>query len=69
MLNIYIYIDHNQASNRHEKYEKIARKKLSTLPEQLCKGYPEEFAHLIRYSWRLGYEERPNYEQLRRMFR
>eukprot|EP01084_Bolivina_argentea_P159397 277610_1 len=31
-----------KAKTRHEKYEKIARKKLSTLPEELCKGYPEE---------------------------
>merc|ERR1719204_2505094 len=63
------HIPYTKGKTRHEKYDKIARKKLSTLPEQLCRGYPEEFAHLIRYSWRLSYEERPNYEQLRRMFR
>ena len=42
---------------------------MSTLPEQLCKNYPEEFAKYIRYCWRLGFEEEPDYDLLRKLFR
>ncbi|XP_022080591.1 casein kinase I-like [Acanthaster planci] len=57
------------AVNKKQKYEKISEKKLATPPEVLCQGFPEEFAHYLRYCRDLGFDEAPNYMYLRQLFR
>ncbi|XP_071793305.1 casein kinase I-like [Asterias amurensis] len=57
------------AVNKKQKYEKISEKKLTTPPEVLCKGYPEEFNLYLRYCRDLGFDEAPNYMHLRQLFR
>eukprot|EP01105_Mastigella_eilhardi_P026645 TRINITY_DN779_c0_g3_i1.p1 TRINITY_DN779_c0_g3~~TRINITY_DN779_c0_g3_i1.p1 ORF type:complete len:349 (+),score=66.27 TRINITY_DN779_c0_g3_i1:331-1377(+) len=58
-----------KADNKHQKYEKIAEKKLSTTVEQLCKGYPSEFATFLTYCKSLHFEDKPDYEFLRKLLR
>ena len=52
-----------------EKYEKIKQKKISTSIEEICKGTDEEFGTYLSYCRRLKFDETPNYEYLRKLFR
>uniref|UniRef100_A0A914VHV1 Uncharacterized protein n=1 Tax=Plectus sambesii TaxID=2011161 RepID=A0A914VHV1_9BILA len=38
---------------------------MSTPVEELCKGFPVEFAHYLKYCKGLGFEEKPDYSHLR----
>ncbi|EDW12792.1 casein kinase I [Drosophila mojavensis] len=53
---------------RHQKYEMLAERKQSTKPEDLCKGYPDEFAAYLIYCRNVRFETQPNYLGLRRSF-
>ena len=57
------------AKNKEEKYKKIKECKVNTTIESLCHGYPEEFAMYMRYVRGLDFEEAPNYDYLRKLFR
>jgi len=57
------------ASTKAEKYEIIESIKRTTSIDTLCHGYPEEFAEYFRYCRLLYFEDKPDYSQLRRMFR
>ena len=54
--------------NKEDRYRKIMEKKIATSPEELCQGFPEEFAQYINYTRNLEYEENPNYEFLKDLF-
>ncbi|XP_011148271.1 casein kinase I isoform X3 [Harpegnathos saltator] len=58
-----------KAATKRQKYERISEKKMSTPIEELCKGYPLEFASYLRYCRDLRFEERPDYSHLRQLFR
>ena len=45
------------------------RKKMDTRLDVLCKGFPEEFKSYLRYCRGLEFEDKPDYEYLRRIFR
>lgn len=38
-------------------------------PEQLCKGQPIEFVNYIKYARSLRFEEKPDYDYGRKLFR
>jgi len=57
------------ANNKKDKYEKVRLKKLQTSSEALCWGLPPEFCQYLNYCKGLGFEEKPNYKYLRRLFR
>lgn len=57
-----------RAANKEEKYEKISDKKVSTTTEQLCKGFPHEFAYYFNYVRDLKFDQKPDYSYLRKMF-
>ncbi|KZT02581.1 kinase-like protein [Laetiporus sulphureus 93-53] len=57
-----------RAATNKQKYEKIGEKKQSTPIEELCEGFPEEFAIYMNYVRKLGFEETPDYEFLRELF-
>jgi len=58
-----------KALTKKHKYEKISEKKISTSIEQLCKGYPAEFATFMHYCRSLHFEDKPDYTYLRRLFK
>uniref|UniRef100_A0A1B6DH91 non-specific serine/threonine protein kinase n=2 Tax=Clastoptera arizonana TaxID=38151 RepID=A0A1B6DH91_9HEMI len=58
-----------KAATKRQKYERISEKKMSTSIEDLCKGYPGEFATYLNYCRTLRFEERPEYSYLRQLFR
>ena len=47
----------------------ILKIKTSTSTEMLCKGLPEEFSFFINYCKNLKFEEDPNYDYLRNLFK
>ncbi|KPU74613.1 uncharacterized protein Dana_GF13879, isoform C [Drosophila ananassae] len=57
-----------KAVAKKQRYELIAETKASTRLEELCLGFPEEFASYIGYCRALGFEERPHYSHIRRNF-
>ena len=58
-----------KANNQQEKYEQIKLKKINTPLDVLCKGYPAEFQNYLEYVRKLKFEECPNYEYLRSLFK
>ena len=54
--------------NKEERYRKIMEKKLSTSPDELCKGFPKQFADYIRYTRNMAYEQQPDYDYLKNLF-
>jgi hypothetical protein len=42
-----------KAANKKEKYEKIRDKKIQTSVENLCRGFPIEFATFLTYCRKL----------------
>ena len=58
-----------KAQTKHEKYQKIMETKMSTPVEALCKGYPVEFMTYMSYCRALRFEDKPDYNYLRRLFK
>ena len=58
-----------RAKNIKEKYEKIKEKKIMTKIEDLCKGFPDEFAQYCTYCRTLKFEDKPDYAYLRTLFK
>lgn len=57
------------AQNKKEKYEKIMERKISTTVDVLCRGFPAEFSNYLNYCRNLRFEDRPDYNYLKRMFK
>lgn len=57
------------ARSKRDKYNQIMKKKADTPPEVLCRKLPAEFATYVRYCRNLGFEDRPDYAYLRKLFR
>ena len=55
-----------KANTKEEKYKKILEKKIEISSNELCKGLPKEFENFLEYTKQLKYEERPNYNILRK---
>lgn len=58
-----------KANNKKQKYEKIREKKLATSVDELCQGYPVEFAHYINICRNCKFDESPNYDHLRSLIK
>lgn len=58
-----------KAGNKKQKYEKISERKIATSTEALCRGYPTEFASYFHYCRSLRFEDTPDYQYLKRLFR
>ena len=55
--------------NREEKYKRIFEIKSSTVVTDLCKGYPQEFTDYLNYSRSIGFEETPDYNYIKKLFK
>lgn len=58
-----------KAATKKQKYQRILERKQATHPEQLCRGYPNEFKDYFAHCSSLGFEDRPDYRYLRRIFK
>lgn len=58
-----------RAATKRQKYERISEKKLTTSIDELCRGYPAEFSTFLTYCRSLKFEEKPDYNYLRGLFR
>ena len=52
-----------------DRYVKIMEKKRDTKPEDLCKNLPHQFQEYVEYTRGMDYEEDPNYEKLKDLFK
>ena len=57
-----------RGKTKQEKYENISNIKKLILVKTLCEKLPKEFVSYIEYCYDLSFEEKPNYELLRRLF-
>ncbi|RNA37729.1 casein kinase I isoform gamma-3-like isoform X3 [Brachionus plicatilis] len=57
-----------KADTLKERYKKIGETKQQTTVEQLCDGFPKEFADYMRYVRALEFTESPDYKKLIRLF-
>ncbi|KAJ3105985.1 serine/threonine protein kinase [Phlyctochytrium planicorne] len=57
-----------KAATRRQKYDRIM-KKMTTPAEVLCRGFPNEFAVYMNYIRSLGFDDKPDYNYLRKLFR
>ncbi|KAK0421206.1 hypothetical protein QR680_015112 [Steinernema hermaphroditum] len=58
-----------KAATKRQKYDKISEKKMSTSVQELCAGYPDAFSSYLSYCKRLGFEDAPDYNYVRMLFR
>ncbi len=56
-------------ANKQEKYNRIGEKKSTTPIRELCDGLPPEFGSYMHYCAALGFEDKPDYTNLKRCFR
>ena len=55
--------------DRVKKWKKIENKKASVSNQQLTQGLPHEFCYYLDYVKKLKFDQRPDYEKLRKVFR
>lgn len=58
-----------KANTKKQKYQRILERKQSTHPEVMCKSYPNEFREYFAHCSSLGFEDRPDYRYLKRLFK
>lgn len=57
-----------KAATNKQKYEKIGEKKQTTPIDELCAGFPKQFAEYLRYVRNLEFDATPDYDYLRDLF-
>lgn len=58
-----------KVDKKEERYKKICEKKKNTSPEELCDGFPEQFTQYIKYCKNLQFEQDPDYDYLKGLFK
>jgi casein kinase I family protein HRR25 len=56
-------------ANKKQKYDRILQKKMTTPVEELCQGLPAEFTTYLNYTRDMGFDKKPDYSYLRKIFR
>ena len=57
-----------KSNEEHSKIQLVRAKKYTTIIEDLCEGSPSEFVTYLYYVRRLLFDEKPNYDYLRKLF-
>ena len=57
------------AATKNQKYNLIMQAKRDITIEDLCKGFPDEFKLYFEHVKKLKFEERPDFDYLKRLFR
>ncbi len=58
-----------RTKNKKEKHRKIMESKIQISPEKLCEGLSGEFISLLKYARELDFQERPDYKNIKIMFK
>ena len=58
-----------KTKNKKEKHKKIMECKEEYKEDKLCEGLPEEFPTLLKYARKLDFEEKPDYKNIKIMFK
>ncbi|CAD8101150.1 unnamed protein product [Paramecium primaurelia] len=58
-----------KGNNQKDKYQRIMERKLETSSDVLCKGFPIELCQYLNYCKHLKFEEKPDYNYLRGLFK
>ena len=58
-----------KTKNKKEKHKKIMESKIYFKPKKLCQGLSSEFACLLEYARDLEFEEKPDYKNIKSMFK
>nr|XP_051687603.1 casein kinase I-like [Oryctolagus cuniculus] len=58
-----------KATTKEQRNEKVMKMKMSTPVDVLCEGFPAEFATYLKYCRALHFDETPDYNYLRQLFR
>ncbi|KAI8870373.1 putative casein kinase I, partial [Ramicandelaber brevisporus] len=58
-----------KAKTKKEKYDRIMEKKMMCSSEQICYRQPQEFVIFLNYCRSLRFEDKPDYQYLKRLFR
>ena len=58
-----------QGKTKNDKYDRIKDKKVATTIESLTRGLPEELNIYLQYCRNLKFEERPDYNYMRKIFK
>ena len=58
-----------KTKNKKEKHKRIMESKINYKPEKLCEGLSGEFAGLLKYARDLEFEEKPDYKNIKIMFK
>ena len=58
-----------KVDRKEDRYKKKKKKKKATTPEELCSGFPPELAEYVRYTRNLEFEQNPDYNYLKGLFR
>ncbi|KAF1741100.1 LOW QUALITY PROTEIN: hypothetical protein MXB_4235, partial [Myxobolus squamalis] len=53
-----------KTENLKERYQKICQTKIATTVEALSRGFPDEFASMLRYARQLNFDQTPKYDYL-----
>jgi serine/threonine protein kinase len=56
------------AETKEDKYEQIKVMKEEVDFEEFCEGMPNEFVRYFEYVRKLGFDDKPSYKDLRKMF-
>ncbi|KAJ3120193.1 serine/threonine protein kinase [Physocladia obscura] len=57
-----------KAATKKQKYDRIRDKKLGTSAEELCNGFPKEFVVYFNYVRNLHFDDKPDYDFLKKLF-
>ncbi|KAJ7629727.1 casein kinase I [Mycena polygramma] len=58
-----------EAATKRKKYDRIMEMKMTTPTDLLCRGLPKEFGIFLDYTRALRFDDKPDYEYLRNLFR
>lgn len=58
-----------KANTKKQKYQRILERKQQTHTDLLCLNYPSEFKEYFEHCSALGFEDRPDYRVLKRIFK
>eukprot|EP01038_Epipyxis_sp_PR26KG_P004112 gene4112-5862_t len=58
-----------KANTKKQKYDRILEKKISVSTDLLCKHFPSEFRSYFEHVKSLRFDDRPDYDYLKRLFR